>query len=171
MQDLTSLQDAFISEWGSLGTHWGINRTMAQIHALLMISSEPLTTDDVMERLVISRGNAHGNLKELMSWTLVRKVIVKGERKEFFEAVKDPWSILCIVARERRRREIEPLHQVLRNYETQAKDFNSEEGQLFFRQLKGMAELAQTGSSLLEKLSHMEKSAFGKWLAKGIGKT
>ena len=154
---------------GSLGTHWGINRTMAQIHALLIISPKPLTTDQVMAKLLISRGNAHGNLRELASWTLVRKVIIKGERKEYFEAEKDPWRILCIVARERRRREIEPLHHVLRDYENQASSFESEEGQLFFTQLQAMAELAQTGSNLLEKLSRMERSSLAKWLAKGLG--
>lgn len=169
MEDLNQLQDRFIAEWGSLGTSWGINRTMAQIHALLIIAPKPLTTDDVMERLVISRGNAHSNLKELLSWTLIRKVIIKGERKEFFEAEKDPWRILCIVARERRRREIEPLFNVLSDYKHQAKGFKTDEGIEFHSQLKSMSELVQTGSTILEKLSRMEKSALAKWLARGLG--
>lgn len=167
-ENLNALQDALIAEWGSLGTQWGINRTMAQIHALLIISNKPLTTDQVMERLVISRGNAHGNLRELISWNLIRKVIIKGERKEYFEAEKDPWRILCIVARERRRREIEPLQEVLFDYSQQASELSSEEGQAFHNQVKTMAELVQTGSNLLEKLSRMEKSSLAKWLAKGL---
>jgi len=168
MSSIESLQDAFIAEWGTLGTAWGINRTMAQIHALLITSLEPLTTDQIMERLMISRGNAHGNLRELMSWTLVRKVLIKGERKEYFEAEKDPWKILCIVASERRRREIEPLSRVLQDYQSQAESFDTPEGKAFHKQLTAMADLSQTGSALLERLSKMERSSLAKWLARGL---
>ena len=97
-------RDEFIAQWGALGSAWGINRTMAQIHALLMISPQPLSTDDIMEDLQISRGNAHTNLRELTGWGLIRSVIRKGERKEYFEAEKDVWKIFCIVTRERKRR-------------------------------------------------------------------
>ena len=99
--ELARVREDFISQWGAMGGAWGINRTMAQIHALLLVTEEPLSTDDVMARLEISRGNAHGNLRELVSWGLVRSVMIRGERREYFEAEKDIWTIFCIIARER----------------------------------------------------------------------
>jgi hypothetical protein len=91
-----------------MGGAWGINRTMAQVHALLMTSEKALTTDEVMAELKISRGNAHQNLRELVGWGLVRNVIRKGERKEYYESEKEVWRMFCTIARERKRREIEP---------------------------------------------------------------
>jgi len=83
---LTEAKQQFISSWGAFGTNWGINRTMAQIHALLLVSADPLTQDDIMEELNISRGNVNMNIRELISWGLVERVILTGERKEFFTA-------------------------------------------------------------------------------------
>src|SRR6266853_3826119 len=105
---LREARDEFVSQWGVIGSAWGINRTMAQIHALLITSLSALSTDDIMEDLKISRGNAHSNLRDLVSWGLVRSVVRKGERKEFFEAEKDVWKMFCIIIRERRRREMRP---------------------------------------------------------------
>ena len=96
---LTQARDEFVAEWGAMGSAWGINRTMAQIHALLITTPGPMTTDEIMEYLKISRGNAHGNLRELVSWGLVRGVIRKGERREYFEAEKDVWKMFCIARR------------------------------------------------------------------------
>ena len=90
---LQEARDEFVTQWGIMGAQWGINRTMAQIHALLMTAPEVMSTDEVMEALEISRGNAHTNLKDLVSWGLIRIVTKKGERKEFFEAEKDVWEI------------------------------------------------------------------------------
>ena len=106
------LKDAkkeFIQTWARLGTEWGINRTMAQVHALLLASDRALSTDEVMEELSISRGNAHMNIRELMNWNLVYRESVPGERKEFFRAEKDIWEVAKRIARERKRREIEPV--------------------------------------------------------------
>src|SRR3954453_6980171 len=103
---LREARDEFVSQWGAIGSAWGLNRTMPQIHALLITTPNPLSTDEIMEELKISRGNAHGNLRELVSWGLVRSVVRKGERKEFFEAEKDVWKMFCTVMRERRRREL-----------------------------------------------------------------
>ena len=94
---LKQARSEFVAQWGALGTQWGINRTMAQIHALLMTATQPVTTDEVMEELQISRGNAHTNLKELVAWGLVRMVVRKGERRDFYEAEKDVWTIFTIV--------------------------------------------------------------------------
>src|SRR5688500_8989202 len=90
---LAAARDEFVMQWGAIGSAWGINRTMAQIHALLMVTPHALSTDEVMEELKISRGNAHTNLRELVGWGLVRSVVRKGERKEYFEAEKEVWKM------------------------------------------------------------------------------
>ena len=99
----------FIQSWGVLGTQWGINRTMAQIHALLLIAPDVLCADDVMEQLQISRGNANMNLRELIDWKLVNKVLKPGERKEFFQAEKDIWKVAMCIVQERKKKEFDPL--------------------------------------------------------------
>lgn len=103
----------FIQTWGTLGSEWGINRTMAQIHALLLIAPMPVSTDEIMVELQVSRGNANMNLRELMNWNLVKKELLPGERKEYFLAEKDIWEVARRIAMERKRREIEPVKQVL----------------------------------------------------------
>jgi len=103
----------FIQTWGTLGSEWGINRTMAQIHALLLISPSPVTTDEIMEELQISRGNANMNLRDLIGWNLIRKELMPADRKEYFVAEKDIWEVARRIATERKRREIEPVKQVL----------------------------------------------------------
>ena len=88
----------FLQSWGALGSSWGINRTMAQIHALLLISPEALSADEIMEELQISRGNANMNIRALIDWGLVFKELKPGERKEFFVAEKDMWEVVkCII--------------------------------------------------------------------------
>jgi DNA-binding transcriptional regulator GbsR (MarR family) len=111
--DFIAAKEKFIQTWGTLATQWGINRTMAQIHALLMIAPEPLDTDGIMAELQISRGNANMNLRDLMDWGLVFKQLKTGERREFFYAEKDIWKVARQVVKERRRREIAPVLDVL----------------------------------------------------------
>lgn len=112
---LEEAKKQFILTWGRLGTEWGINRTMAQVHALLLISPDPLSAEEIMEELNISRGNANMNIRDLINWNLVRKELVAGERKEFFVAEKDIWEVARRIARERKRREIEPVLHDLEN--------------------------------------------------------
>ncbi len=107
--ELQEAKEKFIQAWGGFGSQWGINRSMAQVHALLLISSDPLSTDDVMEQLNISRGNANMNLRALIDWTLVRRVLKSGERMEYFEAEKDVWKVATAITRERKKRELEPM--------------------------------------------------------------
>ena len=106
---LEAAKKAFIQTWARLGTEWGINRTMAQVHALMLVSEKPLSTENVMEELSISRGNANMNIRELLAWNLLYKELIPGDRKEFFRAEKDVWEIGKRIARERKKREIEPL--------------------------------------------------------------
>lgn len=106
-------KDQFIQTWGNLATQWGINRTMAQIHATMLISPEAMSTDDVMAELQISRGNANMNVRALIDWGLVQKVYIKGDRKEFFIAIKDSFTVARRIAKERQRREISPVVSML----------------------------------------------------------
>ena len=107
-QGLTEAQDRFIAAWGQMGSTWGISRTMAEVHAMLYIMGRPLCTDDVMERLEISRGNASMSLRALLDWGIVRRSHKRGDRKEYFEAEQVVWALLKAVVRERMKREIEP---------------------------------------------------------------
>ena len=106
--ELKEAREKFVEAWGTFGSAWGINRSMAQVHALLLISTDPLSTEDVMEQLNISRGNANMNLRALIDWNLVRRVLKSGERREFFEAEKDVWKVATHITRERKKRELEP---------------------------------------------------------------
>lgn len=101
--------DQFVLSWGEMATAWGINRTMAQIHALLYAESNPLDTDAIMEQLGVSRGNANMNLRSLLDWGLVHKVHYKGSRKDYYTAEKDVWSIVSTIIKERQQREISPI--------------------------------------------------------------
>ena len=105
--------DEFVLLWGEMASHWGINRTMAQIHALLYAAAEPLDTDAIMDRLQISRGNANMNLRALVDWNLVRKTHQIGSRKDFFVAEGDVWTITTTIIEERQRREIKPVQRAL----------------------------------------------------------
>jgi DNA-binding transcriptional regulator GbsR (MarR family) len=111
---LRSTQDLFIRRWGEMGQTWGINRTMAEIHALLYIAALPLCTDDVMERLNISRGNASMSLRSLCDWGIIRRLHKRGERREFFESLSDVWEIFSIIAAERKRREMDPVLEAIK---------------------------------------------------------
>lgn len=111
--EFTEAKKSFIQLWGNFGSQWGINKSMAQLHALLLVSTRPMHTDEVMETLSISRGNANMNLRDLLSWNLIYKVSVQGDRREYFRAEKDMWEVAKRITRERKRREIEPLQQHL----------------------------------------------------------
>ena len=105
--------DEFVLLWGEMASHWGINRTMAQIHALLYAADAPLDTDEIMDRLQISRGNANMNLRALVDWNLVRKTHQLGSRKDYFVAESDVWTITTTIIEERQRREIKPVQRAL----------------------------------------------------------
>jgi DNA-binding transcriptional regulator GbsR (MarR family) len=96
-----------------MGSYWGISRTMAEIHALLYVSTEPVCTDDVMELLQVSRGNASMNLRSLLDWGLIERVHRRGDRKEYFTALTDVWQMFETIARQRRRREVEPIMETI----------------------------------------------------------
>ena len=163
---LRQAKDDFIAQWGAIGSAWGINRTMAQIHAMLLVSAEPKSTDDIMDRLSVSRGNAHGNLKELIGWGLIRSVIRKGERKEYFEAEKDVWKIFCTIARERKRRELTPAIAVLDDCKSKTKDLKTREAKAFTSQMNELREYLGLADRLMERIARSEQGFAMKWAAK-----
>lgn len=156
--DFHSARDEFVSQWGAISSSWGINRTMAQIHALLLVSPAPMFTDQIMEELGISRGNAHGNLKELVNWGIVKSVFKKGDRKEYFEAEKDIWRMFCTITRERKRREIDTALGVLRDCAQKTEGVTCAECQEFHKQMENLTEFVEMISTLMDKLSNTEQS-------------
>jgi HTH-type transcriptional regulator, glycine betaine synthesis regulator len=112
-EHLRHVQDNFIRKWGEMGQVWGINRTMAEIHALLYVAAQPQCTDDVMERLHISRGNASMSLRALVDWGIIRRQHRRGERREYFESLSDVWEMFSIIAAERKRREMDPVLETI----------------------------------------------------------
>lgn len=163
---LAAARDEFITQWGAIGSSWGINRTMAQIHALLMIATQPMTTDEVMDELRISRGNANTNLRELVGWGLVRSVIRKGERKEYFEAEKDVWKMFCTIVRERKRREIRPAINVLKDCIDRAQDLKSPDAVAFTNQTRELCEFMEMADGVLSKIVRSEQSTIIPWALK-----
>ena len=115
MKDLPPLTQKFILHWGEMGTRWGINRTVAQVHALLFLSEKPLPADDIAKTLGVARSNISTSLRELQNWGIVRVVHVIGDRRDHFESLKDVFAMFRVIARERKRREIEPTLRVLRD--------------------------------------------------------
>ncbi len=106
-------KDKFIQAWGALGTSWGVTRTMAQVHALLMIAPAALSADEIMEELQISRGNANMNIRALMDWGLVYKELRAGDRREYFVAEKDMWTVVRQIIIQRKKKELDPMLKVL----------------------------------------------------------
>lgn len=166
---LDEVRDNFISQWGAFGSHWGINRTMAQIHALLMTGLEALSTDEVMAKLSVSRGNAHTNLKELVSWGLVRIVVKKGDRKEYFDAERDVWKIFTIILRERQRREIDPALHLLLNCQEETKGLEGAEAEAFRNQVKELENFVSFARNLGSKVDKLSYGPAMKLAAKFLG--
>ncbi|MGK2860515.1 MAG: GbsR/MarR family transcriptional regulator [Chitinophagaceae bacterium] len=157
---LTEAKQQFISSWGAFGTNWGINRTMAQIHALLLISPDPLTQDDMMEELNISRGNVNMNIRELISWGLADRVILTGERKEYFSAEKDIWKVVRLIVKERKKRELEPMLKLLDQLEEVEGDRRDKSIKSFVDTVSGIKKLGNQADKTLDTMIKAEESWF-----------
>ncbi|MBQ4821494.1 MarR family transcriptional regulator [Aquimarina sp. MMG016] len=158
-------KEKFISTWGALGTLWGINKAMAQIHALLWISPEPLSMEDIMEELQISRGNTSMNLRQLMDWGIVFKENKMGERKEYFVSEKDVQELARQIAKERSRREIRPVIKVLKDVSS-IEDDNTAKTKELIKQTKALHELADTADTMMNKMVNQEHNWITKTLLK-----
>lgn len=152
-------KEELIQAWGNLGYSWGLNKTMAQIHALLMISTKPLSTEEIMQELNISRGNANMNIRALLDWGIVSRILVPGERKEYFKSEKDVWNLARQVARERRKRELEPILKVLREVSDVPND-GTEETKEFKKTVKDFRNFAEKSDNLLDTFIKSEESWF-----------
>ncbi len=167
--ELNEAKDKFIQSWGNFGTNWGINKTMAQIHALFLISDELLSTEDVMDALQISRGNTNMNIRTLVDWGLLYKESKKGERKEFFRGEKDMWLVGKRVIKVRQRQELEPVLQILSEVQNiKETKSNKEETKKFKAQMKSIEDLSLSANSFLTKASNADENWFWKILMKLI---
>ena len=162
--DYSEAKQRYIEAWGSLGSSWGVNRTMAQIHALLMIATEPLSTEDIMDELKISRGNANMNLRALLDWGLAKKVLIPGERKEFFSTDKDPMVLATQVAKERKKRELDPIVKLLD--EVSAVQGNDEQVKEFRKVTSDLKGFAKQADSVINTFIQSNSNWFFKILGK-----
>ncbi|MEO1449523.1 MAG: MarR family transcriptional regulator [Bacteroidota bacterium] len=168
---LHEAKEKFIQAWGALGSNWGINRTMAQVHALLLISPESLSAEEIMGVLSISRGNANMNLRALIDWGLVRKEHKSGHRREFFYAEKDIWQVAQRVISERRKRELKPVLQVL----GEVQDVSDQEGdpaevKAFVEAVENLERIVSQADQFLEVAVNAERSWFFDTLIKMVEK-
>jgi DNA-binding transcriptional regulator GbsR (MarR family) len=162
--ELEEAKRKYIHAWGTLGSSWGISRTMAQIHALLLVSTEPMSTDEIMEELTISRGNVNMNIRTLIDWGLIEKVLVKGDRKEYFKSEKDIMQLGIQVAKERKKRELEPILKILAEVKELKGD--SKETKEFRKVTSDLYDFAHQAEGFLNTFISANKSWFFKILTK-----
>lgn len=159
---LNEAREQFIQTWGTLGSNWGINRTMAQIHALLMISPEALSTEDVMNQLNISRGNTNMNIRELIAWGLVHKELRQGERKEYFVAEKDIWEVAQCIIRVRKRRELDPIRKAIDSLSQVEGNASDPSFKAYIEVVQEIQRISSTADMVLNRFAAAEKNWFLK---------
>lgn len=165
---LDEAREKFIQAWGALGSHWGINRTMAQVHALLLISPESLCAEDIMSILKISRGNANMNLRALIDWGLVSKEHKTGERREYFSAEKDIWQVAKQVTIERRKRELKPVLKVLSEVKQVEGDEEDKHIESFREAVENLEGIVLQADKFLELFVDSESNWFFSSILKAI---
>jgi DNA-binding transcriptional regulator GbsR (MarR family) len=163
---LIEAQKQFIASWGAFGSYWGINRTMAQIHALLLVSPDPLSQDDMMEHLSISRGNVNMNIRDLIDWGLVTKILIPGERKEYFSAEKDIWKVATQITKERKKRELDPMLRLLEQLGNVEGDKKDKHVKQFTETVAGIKKFSHQADKFLEMMIKAEE----KWLFSNLAK-
>jgi DNA-binding transcriptional regulator GbsR (MarR family) len=168
MSELNKIKEKFILHWGEMGSLWGINRTMAQVHALLFISPEPLCANDIMGELEISRGNVSMALRELIAWGIANRVHIKGERREFYTTEKDVWTLFRVIARERKKREVDPTIEVLRESVNKLNQVPDSEGRYEREQLKNLLNFFETGVEVYRDLETQTPTSILKLMGKAL---
>ena len=156
--DLIEGKEKFIQAWGALGSNWGVNRTMAQIHALLLLSPEALSAENIMEELKTSRGNANMNIRALIDWGLVHKELIPGQRKEFFVAEKDMWEVVKRIIIQRKKKELEPILRLLN--EVGAVDTVNKDNEEFAKIIKDLQLYSSKVDSTLDRLINADSNWF-----------
>ncbi|MCB0649853.1 MAG: transcriptional regulator [Saprospiraceae bacterium] len=165
--ELAAAKEKFIQSWGALGSNWGINRTMAQIHALLLIAPESLSADDIMEQLQISRGNANMNIRALIDWGLVYKELVVGQRKEFFIAEKDIWDVVRKITAQRKKKELDPIIKTLEQL-SQVEE-KSAEADAFKKVIHDINAVSAKAEKALDALTNSDDHWLANFLLKMMG--
>ncbi len=160
--ELEAAKEKFIQSWGVLGSNWGVNRTMAQIHALLLIAPEPLCADDIMEQLQISRGNANMNIRALIDWGLVYKELVVGQRKEFFVAEKDIWDVVRKITAQRKKKELDPVIKTLE--ELSKVDEKGTEAEAFTKVIDDINAVSSQAEKALNALANADDNWMSRFL-------
>lgn len=156
--------DRFVEFWGQMASDWGINRTMARVYALLYCAARPLNTDDIMERLQISRGSANMNLRSLVDWDIVEKTTVSGSRKDHYVAETDVWQVTARIIEERERREVRPVREQLKAVaaalvpEEETLDDRPDADQELHRRLQNLIELMEMFEGVSEALLPLVKN-------------
>jgi DNA-binding transcriptional regulator GbsR (MarR family) len=145
-------KEKFIETWGTLGSQWGVNKSIAQVQALLLISPKPLTTDDIMEELKISRGNANMSIRQLLDWGIVYKKSVAGDRKEYFIAEKDVWKWALKIGNVRKQRELNPVLDLLKEISENTEKAKTQEEKEFAAQIKELNAFTQQLGNLADKV-------------------
>ncbi len=153
MPELSPAARKFVVHWGELGTRWGINRTVAQIYALLFVSEKPLTAEEIAESLSVARSNVSTSLKELQGWGIIRVVHVLGDRRDHFESMKDVWEMFRVILAQRKQREVDPIMSVLRECVAEAKASPGDTETL--NNLTNLLELFETMTSFYEQINRM----------------
>ncbi len=162
----TTAKTEFIQVWGALGANWGINKAMAQIHALLLATENPITTEDIMEHLQVSRSNANLNIRALLDWGLIYKKHVAGDRREYFVAEKDIWDVAVKIMKERRKKEVEPIVRELKSLaKFEATTFEEKNFKNLLEDVNDLSGKLLAIGDLVEKA---DKSRFFKWIVKGM---
>ncbi|MFK3648830.1 GbsR/MarR family transcriptional regulator [Lysobacter enzymogenes] len=170
---LSPLQERFVLHWGEMGSRWGVNRTVAQIHALLFLSERAITADEICETLNLARSNVSTSLRELQSWNLARVTHVLGDRRDHFETYKDVWDIFRAVVQERRRREIEPTLSMLRTAVLDgdnaafAPDPADPRDRLTLARMREVLEFMETGTSWIDEMNRLDPKTLIKLLKMG----
>jgi len=166
MKTLSPVQQKFILHWGEMGTRWGINRTVAQIHALLFISARPLNADDLVATLGVARSNVSSSLKELQGWGIVRRVHVMGDKRDHFESMKDVWEMFRVVLDERKKREIDPTIAILRECATAA-ERDKETDEYTEQKLRELADFFETTTAWYAQIRSWPTGALTKFVKAG----
>jgi len=158
---LSPLEQKFILHWGEMGTRWGINRTVAQIHALLFLSAQALSAEEIAATLSVARSNVSTSLRELQGWGIVRAVPILGDRRQHFESVKDVWELFRIIVQERKKREVDPTIQVVRECVQAAEAAGGSES--YIRQRLGeLLEFITVMDALFSEFQHLPPNAARK---------
>ena len=164
---LSAIEQKFILHWGEMGTRWGINRTVAQVHALLYLSTKPLHAEEIASTLTVARSNVSTSLRELQGWGIVHVIHILGDRRDHFESVKDVWEIFRIIAEERKRREIEPTLRMVQECVVESKKAGTNAHTR--ERLEEMLHFLTITSGLFDELAHTPVAAL-KGIARIRGK-